>query len=128
MYLRRNSYIKQASLLLVCLSLGIKALIPVSYMPAAVGDGWPVKACHNGLPHDRFEAHGEYHKAIGEDHKALWEHCYFGVLSADFNVEDEYQFEVGDFEKSLLPAIDASRMPAARPIVFRSRAPPLSKH
>ncbi len=128
MNLRCNSSIKQASLLLVCLSLAIRALIPVGYMPAAIGDGWPVRACHNGLPHGLLDAHDGHHEASDEEHEALWDHCHFGVLSAVYNIENEYQFHIGDFEQDLVPAVEESRIPATRVIIFRSRAPPLSRH
>ena len=128
MNLRCNSSIKQASLLLVCLSLGIRALIPVGYMPAAIGDGWPVRACHNGLPHGLLDAHDGHHEASDEEHKTLWDHCHFGVLSAVYSIENEYQLRIGDFEQVLVPATDESRIPAARDIIFRSRDPPLLKH
>ncbi len=128
MNLRCNISLKQASLLLVCLSLAIRALIPVGYMPAAIGDGWPVRACHNGLPHGLLDAHDAHDEAGDEEHEALWGHCLFGVLSAVYSIENEYQFRIGDFEQVLVPAVDESRIPAARAIIFRSRAPPLSRH
>jgi hypothetical protein len=127
MNLRRNSSIKQASLMLVYLSLGIRALIPVGYMPAAIGDGWPVRACHNGLPQGLLDAPEGHHEASDEEHEALWEHCLFGVLSAVYSIENEYQFHIRDFQQDLVPTIDASRILAARASVFRSRGPPPSK-
>ena len=128
MNLRYDSSIKRTSLLLVCLSLGIRALIPVGYMPAAIGDGWPVRACHNGLPHGLLDANGGHYEASDEEHEALWDHCQFGVLSAVYSIEDEYQLHIRHFQQILEPAVDASLIPAARAIIFRSRAPPLSKH
>jgi len=125
---RFNRNINQALLVLVCLLFGIRAFIPVGFMPDAFGDGWPVRACHDGLPHGLLDAHGENHEASDEEHEGLLEHCSFGVLSAVYSIENEYQFKTNFSKQILVPANDASSIPAARVIAFRSRAPPQLKH
>lgn len=124
MNLRLYTIIKQASLLLFCLSVGIRVLIPVGYMPAAISDGWPIRLCHGSLAHALLAGHDGYHEINREEGETLSDNCSFDALSNLYGIGNEYRFHIADFEQDLTPAVHAAHLTATRAIAFRSRAPP----
>ena len=110
-------------LLVTYLSLACKFLIPVGYMPAAIGDGWPVRLCLSGLPENIF-SQGSHHHGHEQSDDSKWQTCSFGVMSSAVAVTSDTA------TNALLPIAapvqtePTSVMANATPVAFRSRAPP----
>jgi len=110
-------------LLLTYLSLACRLLIPAGYMPAAVGNGWPVRICYSGLPEGLSSDHGGHHENNGED-DLLGEHCFLGALLSAAAIASEYGFHIPYFSQDLSPAAYAQISIETTVVGFRSRAPP----
>jgi len=117
---------KRALLHVFYVAFAIKLLVPVGYMPTALGDGWPIKLCYSGLPANVLGDHGTHHDhdLDGEEDESAWEHCPLGALAAASGVPAEYLFHLLRARQGSSPAPYAGYSIANRVVGFRSRAPP----
>lgn len=124
MNLRHTGRAGRLLLLVTYLSLACKFLIPVGYMPAAIGDGWPVRLCLAGLPADLF-SHGEGHHQHDRSDDNKWQTCSFGVMSSAAAVTSEPALNVPLPIATPLQVVCPGIVENATVVAFRSRAPPV---
>jgi len=121
-----KNYSRKLLLLVLALSFGIKALVPVGYMPTSLGDGWPVTICFSGLPQGLHAVLGGSHFHSEDDDDAHWRHCPLEALSAAYAITSEYQPPVFDSRQGFSAAVQFKPSIAAPVFGFRARAPPVS--
>jgi hypothetical protein len=122
-HIRRTS---RTALLVTCVSLAFKFLIPVGYMPAAIGDGWPVRMCYSGLPAS-LNAHDDHHEHSKTDEQR-WEQCSFGVLYSAVAITSEYALPALNLSEARTPAAYLWYLLDTNVFAFHSRAPPTRIH
>lgn len=123
MSLRHNRRISRTVLFITCVSLACKFLIPVGYMPAPIGDGWPVRMCHTGLPASLI-AHDDSHHQHSQAGDLRWEQCSFGALFSADSVVNEYALqELNPGEAPVLSTYNRHSIDTTI-VAFHSRAPP----
>ena len=124
-YLKRA---KQALVLVFYLAFAVKLLIPVGYMPTAIGDGWPLRLCDAGLSGAVFSETGRQHEHDhdhdGEQDELQWEHCPLGALAAANGIPIEHHIELSFRGQDFSPGQHVIQSIATRVVGFRSRAPP----
>lgn len=122
---RAPAFLKHASLLVFGLSVVVRMLIPTGYMPAAIGDGWPVTLCQHGMPHGLFaDAHHRHH-ADSDKTATLWDTCTFGASSAVYGPGSELQIGITAPENVAVPVARAALVSVTSVVPFQSRAPPV---
>jgi hypothetical protein len=126
-----------------------RALVPVGFMPAALGDGGPIKVCHGGLASELFRSLAEMrsaHAHTGHDHSSAladhgqtldssedghdrtdhagWEHCSIGAAFAYAALIADIHFHFHAPEHSF------DRIESSQPVApifvgsYHARAPP----
>ena len=123
MNLRHTGRAGRLLLLVTYLSLACKFLIPVGYMPAAIGDGWPVRLCLSGLPAELFSNGDSHHKHDRAD-DSKWQNCSFGVISSSVAVTSDPATNSPLPVAIPLQSACTAMAVNATVVAFRSRAPP----
>lgn len=130
MSMRKRSVIRTALLRATCIAFACRLLVPAGYMPAALGEGWPIKLCHQGLPEHLLGAHHDGHHQEHDQHDSgeqlLWEHCPFGALLGAALIVGEFSFVGPDFGVTLWFSRPAGPMLAVDRLTLQPRAPPPS--
>lgn len=137
----RGTLARLAAVVLAC-----RALIPVGYMPAPLGEGGPVVLCHGGLAGAFFRGlsqaqspnvhmhmaddsagtssdHGHSDLDPDASHEA-WEHCPVGAAFSAAPLPQEFTFSLLDSEHDFGQAEPEAAVRAVFPSVYRARAPP----
>lgn len=125
MSLRFKKQTSRVVLLLTFVSLTCKFLIPVGYMPAALGDGWPVRMCFSGLPEGLFSDDGNHHQHSEKDDER-WENCSLGALISAAAVTSEHVLQVPNLSEDPSPFAYVRNSIDTILLVYHSRAPPTS--
>lgn len=124
MSFRYKGRTRRVLLLLTCASLACRFLIPVGYMPAAIGEGWPVRMCFSGLPANLFPHTGDHHEHNKTD-DVRWENCPLGALFSAVAISTDYQLQVAYLRAAPMPVTYAWHSIDTTVVAFRSRAPPI---
>jgi hypothetical protein len=122
MSLRHNRRIRRAVYLITCVSLAFKFLIPVGYMPAPIGDGWPVRMCFTGLPAS-LVAHDDHHEHSKTD-ELQWESCSFAVFFSAYAITSDYASQELILSQAPLTTTYVRHSTDTTVFAFHSRAPP----
>jgi Protein of unknown function (DUF2946) len=115
---------KQPLLYALCVAFAIKALIPLGYMPAAFGEGWPIKLCHAWPMPGHAQHHEHAHHDGGKQSDDEWEHCPLGALAAAPVLQSEHRLDLPPPPRSFGATTAAAVTIVATAIGFRARAPP----
>jgi hypothetical protein len=115
---------KQRLIYAFCLAFAIKALVPLGYMPAAIGEGWPIKLCHAWPMPTSGHHHEHAGHAGGKSDDDAWEHCPLGALAAAPVAPSEHRLNLPPPPRSFGATTGAAVAIAALAIGFRARAPP----
>jgi len=111
---------------LFAFGLMLRVVIPAGLMPSAVGDGWPLKICPDGISVELMvelfgDAHA-HHKAEGD---ANFAQCEFSSgLSAQDLSFNSLILPPGLAEQALIELSQVSTLQYQLWRYFRSRAPP----
>lgn len=131
MGLRSLKEVRRPLLLFVYAALVCRLLIPAGYMPAALGEGWPIQVCDSGFPQgplSQDSGHDDHHDHHDPDgsHELAWEHCSFGVLLSLAAIDGDSGLQVPFPDTGPAFTLYTPVSLAWIAIGFNSRAPPRS--
>lgn len=115
---------RRALLTATYLAVACRLLVPLGYMPAALGQGSPIRLCWSGLPAGLLTheaAHGGHH---GEQHDEAWDRCPLGVLAGHAAPPASFALPIDRLAErhARLWSVDGSA--ATTVPTIRSRGPP----